>query len=145
MHRDGTIASISRSNESPGASMLMERESILFIARHQTHLIWHDPDLQEVHRLGLRRVVLAVADAGPGAHSLHVTRSDHRARSRAVFMRHGTFQDVGDDFHIAVRVCRESAARINSIFVNDSETTEAHVLLIIIVAEREGVTAVEPA
>src|SRR4029434_643932 len=34
MHRDGTIASILRSNESPCALTLMERESLLFITRH---------------------------------------------------------------------------------------------------------------
>src|SRR4029434_4646682 len=49
MHRDGTIASISRRDESPCALMLMERESLLFITRHQTTLVRADPNLQEMH------------------------------------------------------------------------------------------------
>ena len=76
--------------------------------------------LQKVHGLVLRGIVLAVADSRSGAHPLHVPRSYQRACSCAVFMRHSAFQHVGDDFHVAVRMSRESAARINSIFVNDS-------------------------
>src|SRR4029434_4513258 len=133
MHRDGTIASILRSNESPCALTLMERDSLLFITRHQTHLVLDDPNLQEMYGLVLRGIVFTVADSRSRAHPLHVARSDHRARSCAVFMRHGALQHVGDDFHVAVRVSRESAARINSIFVNDSQSTKAHVLRIVVI------------
>src|SRR5262245_34133448 len=144
MHRDGTIAPIFRRDESPCALMLMERESLLFITRHQTHLVRDDPNLQEMYGLVLRGIVFAVADSRSGAHPLHVARSDHRARSCAVFMRHGALQHVGDDFHVAVRVSRESAARINSIFVNDSQSTKAHMLRIVVITERKGMTAIEP-
>jgi hypothetical protein len=49
----------------------------------------------------------------------------------------GSFQHAGDDFHIAMRVGRESGARDDSVFVDDFQMTEAHVLWIIVVAERE--------
>jgi hypothetical protein len=59
-------------------------------------------------------------------------------------MRQGSFQHVGDDFHVAMRVSRKTRAGSHSIFIDDSEIAVAHVFRVIIIAEREGVTAVEP-
>src|SRR3954454_18548713 len=59
-------------------------------------------------------------------------------------MRQGSFQYVGNNFHVTMRVSRKASAGDNPIFVDDSEVAKAHVMRIVIVAEREGVTAVEP-
>jgi hypothetical protein len=59
-------------------------------------------------------------------------------------MGEGSFQHVGDDFHVAVRVGREASAGVDSVFVDDSQMTEAHVLWIVVVAERKRMAAVQP-
>src|SRR5262249_48446071 len=57
----------------------------------------------------------------------------------------GAFEHVGDDLHVPVRVCWESGTRSHAIFIDDSEMTKAHILRIMIVPEREGMAAIEPA
>ncbi len=54
-------------------------------------------------------------------------------------------EDIGDDLHVAVRVRREAAARRHAVLVDDAQRPEVHVGGVVIVAEREGVAAVEPA
>src|SRR5262245_48262003 len=90
MHRHGTIASLFRSDESPSPAIFIERDRLLFITGHQTCLAGNNPDLQEVHQLGLRCVVFAVADSCSGAHALYIANSDDGARARAVFVRQGS-------------------------------------------------------
>src|SRR5262249_11862552 len=108
-------------------------------------LVGNNPDLQKVHRLGLRRVVLAVADSSSGTHPLNITYANYRASACAVFVRQGAFEHVGDDLHVPVRVGWESGTRSHAIFIDDSEMTKAHILRIMIVPEREGMAAIEPA
>src|SRR5262249_45351894 len=89
-------------------------------------------------------VVLAVADSSSGTHALHIAHADHGACPRAVFVRQGAFEHVGDDLHVPVRMSREPAAGNNSVFVDDSQITKAHVVRIMIIPEREGMAAIEP-
>ena len=81
----------------------------------------------------------------PGLIALHVTDSDHRTRARAVFVCQRSFQHVSEDFHIAVRVSWKAGAGNHPIFIDYSKITEAHLLRVMVVAKRKGVTAVEPA
>ena len=98
-----------------------------------------DPDLEEVHGLGLRGVELAVAHAGAGAHALDVARPDDRAGAHAVLVLERALEHVGDDLHVAVRVGAEPAARRDAIFVDHAQRAEAHVRRIVVVGERERV------
>ena len=59
-------------------------------------------------------------------------------------MRQRSFQHVGEDFHVAVRVGREPCAGNDAVLVDHPKIAEAHVLRVVVVTERKGVTAVEP-
>src|SRR5262245_22809434 len=98
-----------------------------------------------MHGLGLRRVVFAVADPSSGAHALHITDANYRARARAVLVCQCAFEHIGENFHVPVRMSPEPSPRSNSIFIDHSKIAEAHVLRVVVVAERKRMTAVEPA
>ena len=85
--------------------------------------------------------------ANPAArgHALAIARKDHRTGSQAVFVLELAFENVSDDFHVAMRVCREAVVGCNPIFVNDAQRTKSHPLRIPIVAEAESVLSFEPA
>jgi hypothetical protein len=53
--------------------------------------------------------------------------------------------DIGDDFHVAVRVRGEARLRRNGIVVPDAQRAPAHPLRIVIIGEGEVVTGIEPA
>ena len=55
------------------------------------------------------------------------------------------FQYIGDDLHVAVRVRRKSRAGRDAIVIDDPQGTEPHVVGVVVVPEREGVAALEPA
>jgi hypothetical protein len=55
-----------------------------------------------------------------------------------------TFEDIGDDLHVPVSVRLETSTRPNAILVDHAQDTEAHMLRIVILAEGEGMPAVEP-
>jgi hypothetical protein len=100
--------------------------------------------LQKVHRLLLGVVELAVPDAGAGRHHLHVAGPDHRSGADAVLVLKRAVEDIGDDLHVLVPVGVEPAARPNPILIDDPQGPEAHMVGIVVMAEGEAVTAVEP-
>ena len=53
-------------------------------------------------------------------------------------------EHVGDDLHVAVAVSGEALARRDAIVVDHAQRAEPHVRGIVILAERERVSAVEP-
>jgi len=57
----------------------------------------------------------------------------------------GAFQDIGDDFHIAMGMRRESLAGLDSVFIDHAQMAEVHVLRIVIGVEGKRMVAVEPA
>src|SRR5262249_2626737 len=77
-------------------------------------------------------------------HHLHVAWADHGAGADAVLVLQRPFQNIGDDLHIAVSVGIEAAAGAYAIFVDHAQRTEAHVFRIVVMAEREGMTAIQP-
>src|SRR5215813_477025 len=102
MNLDGTFTTVSSRNQNPFRAVLFEIQRALFITRLQPGLVGNNPDLQKVHRLGLRRVVLAVADSSSGTHPLNITYTNYRASACAVFVRQGAFEHVGDDLLVPV-------------------------------------------
>src|SRR5207247_3918298 len=107
-------------------------------------LVRDDPDLQKMHRLRLRRIELAVQDAGTGAHALYVARPDHRAVAEAVLVLEHSVENIGDDFHVIVAVAGEPGARSDAVLAEDPQAPEAHMGRVSIMREREGVAAVQP-
>ena len=124
---------------------LFDRERLLLVARLEAACFRQHPDLQEVHLVVCRRVELAVGDTCPGRHALDVTGTNDGARSEAVLVGEPTFEDVGDDLHVVVRMRAEATAALDLILIDDAQLSEAHVLRVVVMAERERVLAVEPA
>src|SRR5512132_2969197 len=97
-----------------------------------------------MHRLVLRVVELAVPNSGPGGHALHIAGANDGAGSHAVLVLQRAFEDIGDDLHVLVPVRLETATWLNAILVDHAQDAEAHMLRIIVLAEGEGMPAVEP-
>src|SRR5262249_30580932 len=116
-----------------------------FIHRLNALALGQNPDLVEVDRLGLRVVELAVANSRSGAHLLHLARADHRPRAHAVLMLQRTFQHVGDDLHVTMRMVRKTIPRLYPVFIDHAQAAKAHKPAIVIITERKCVIRVEPA
>ena len=54
-------------------------------------------------------------------------------------------EHVGHDLHVAVRVRAEALAGLHAVLVDHAQGAEAHVARVVVVGEREGVAALEPA
>ena len=122
----------------------MDRNRLLFVAGVEPQPRGHDPDLQQVHLLRWRRIEFAVRDAAPCAHALHLARPDHRTGPQAVAVFQRAFQNVRDDFHVPVRMHRESFAALDPVFVQHPQVTERHVLQVEIAVKRKRVATVQP-
>src|SRR5205823_6376543 len=59
VHGDGPVAPVARGDETELPTAFFRGERALFVARREPAAFGHDPDLEEVHGLGLRGVVLA--------------------------------------------------------------------------------------
>jgi hypothetical protein len=84
-------------------------------------------------------------DTGAGAHALDISGPDDRARAEGVLVLERAFEDIGKDFHVSMRVARETGAGSHPVLVDDAQGTETHVRGVVVVRERERVAAVEPA
>src|SRR6185437_10616647 len=120
-------------------------EMLLLVAGREPARLRLDPDLQEMHRLALRAVVLAVGDAGARGHALHVARPQHRAVAHRVAMRERAFEHVAQDLHVAMGVRAEAAAGLHAVLVDHAQRPEAHAVGIVVVREREAVQGAQPA
>src|SRR5215469_473248 len=117
------VFSSMRCDEPQAAAFVRGTEMLLLVAGRQSFGFGLDPDLQEVHRLGLRGIELAVGDAGTGAHALDVATADYRAVAHGVAMLQLAGQDVGEDLHVAVAVLAEALARCDPVVVDDAQRT----------------------
>ena len=119
MDRDRPVAAIARRDQREPA-FAGRHEALLLVAWPDAIGFGLDPDLQEMHRLRFRVVELAVLDARPRAHALHLARADHRAVAEAVLVLKRAFENVGDDLHIVVGVAGEAAAGRDAVVVDDA-------------------------
>jgi hypothetical protein len=100
--------------------------------------------------LGLARerpgvVLLAVEDAGAGAHALGEAGVDDAVVALGVLVDEAAVQDPGDDLHVAVRMGVETGAGGDDVVVGDQEQPEVGVGGVVVPAEGEAVMGVEPA
>ena len=78
------------------------------------------------------------------AHVLDVTRLDHRAVAHAVTVLQGALQDVGDDFHVAVRMHRKTAAARDAVIVHHPQRAKVHVRWVVVIGKRKSEMSVQP-
>ncbi len=88
-----------------------------------------------MHQFIIRVIELTVPDPGSSRHVLYIAAFHNCAIAHAVFMFQRALDDVGDYFHIAVRVRAEALPRFDPVFVNNTQTGESHVGRIVILTE----------
>src|SRR5208283_1728218 len=132
-------------NQTQRLTLVLWRKMLLIVGWRVVLLIRKYPDLVKMNAFCRRRVELTVRNAGARAHVLHVPGTNHRTVAHAVFMHEGPVQNVGDDFHIAVRVRGETAATGDAVIVHDAQGAKVGVARVVILGERKGKASVEPA
>ena len=145
MNLDRAVAAVARRDQRETALPIRQRKRPLLVTGWDARAFRQQPDLEKVSRLAVRRVPLAVQDAGAGAHALHVADVDDGTGAQAVFVPQRAFQHVGDDLHVAMRMRTEALSRRDAVFVDHPQGAIAHEAGIDVLAERKRVAAVEPA
>lgn len=80
-----------------------------------------NPDLQQAGRLGFGWIELAVVHSAAGAHQLDLSGFQHPSISHAVLVFECSVKDVAKDFHVVMRMRRESGAWSDDILINDPQ------------------------
>ena len=70
--------------------------------------------------------------AGARAHALSVAGADDGTVSHAVLVLESSFQDVGDDLHVAVGMHGEAVAALHPVFIDDAQGAESHEARVVI-------------
>src|SRR5690606_34254980 len=107
-------------------------------------LIGDNPDLEDPCR-DVLQVVLGVGDAAAGAHHLYVAGLGASVVAEVVAVADGALADIGDDFHVAVRMWRKAGAGGDLVVVPDAQAPPVDPLRIMVFGEGEVVTGIEPA
>src|SRR5579859_2148150 len=98
-----------------------------------------------MHWFGFRGVELTVSHAGPCAHVLNVAWLYHRTVAHAVAVLQRAFEHVGDDFHVAVGMHRESASSGDAVVIHHAQGAKVHVFWVVVIGKRKGEMGVQPA
>ena len=143
LHR--TFASVRRNHQPQLSALLRIREILLIVRRCISLFVRKHPDLVKVHGFGLRGVELRMRHACSSAHVLHVARFDYGTVAHAVLVRQRSFQNIGHDLHVAMRVRRESAATGYAVVIHYAQGAKLYVFRIVIISERKSEAGIEPA
>ena len=81
----------------------------------------HDPDLQQMAGLVAAGVEFGMDDAGARAHALDLAGPDGAAAAGGILVLQRAFQDVGDDFHVAMGMGRKARAARDPVFVDHAQ------------------------
>ena len=104
----------------------------------------NEPYLEQVEGLGGGGIHLAVAHAGTRRHVLELAGNQRLADAGAVLVLHRSFEDVGEDLHVAVGMLAEARRGRDAVLVDDAQGAEAHVRGIVVLVKREAEVGVEP-
>jgi len=126
----------------PAIMAIFLREIHLPVRGRRAGLAGEHPHLHQVQRLVVARVRLGMANARSGAHELHAARFYHAAIAHAVLVFQFAGEDVGQNLHVAMRMCRKSHSRSDAIVVEHAQRTPMHVFRIEIVCKTERVIGV---
>ena len=80
-----------------------------------------------------------------GAHPLHLAGHDFSVIAERIFVRHSTFEHVGNDLHVSVTVHSKALTRRDVVVVNHAQRAEMYVLVVLIFSKREAESALQPA
>jgi hypothetical protein len=79
MDQERSFGCVGRSDQPQPVVTLLFRKSLLFVAGLDAVALRQEPDLVQVYRLVVRRIELAVRDAGACRHALELARPQHFA------------------------------------------------------------------
>src|SRR5919197_6476974 len=102
VHGDSSVLAVACCNQPQPSALLLFRESLLFITRLDAFAFGQDPNLEQVHGIGFRGIELAVQDAGAGAHSLGIARTDDGPVPQTVLVLQCPLEHIRDDLHVAM-------------------------------------------
>ena len=84
-------------------------------------------------------------DAGTGTDALHFARFHDFMAAHAVLVFQRTGNDIGNDFHIAVRMQAEPFSDSHPVFIDHAKGTETHIAWVVIVGKRKRMVRLQPA
>jgi len=130
-----TLLAIRRNDQTELAALFIITEMLLLITGSRTTYIGHNPDLQEVNRQRFAVIELTVSDPAARAHQLHIARFDDRPGTKGVFVLQGTFEHIGENLHVTVRVLAEAFASDHPVIVDDQKVRKSSLIGIVVVSE----------
>ena len=139
------VTSVIGNNEHLGRGKLVGRRRPLGITGTEAGAVGLDPDLDEMESVGLGGVVFAVLYPAAGAHDLDLAGLELGVIPEAVAMLDGPFEDIREDFHVAMPVRRKTHPWIDEVLIDDPERAETHVGRVVVIGETEAVPGHQPA
>lgn len=127
-----------------GKFQLLFGHCLLFVRRTQPNALGFNRNLKKIQRFAIAVVELTVSNARAGTHTLDLTGPDHRASTEAIFMFECSRAHVRDDLHIPMAMGFTASAGDHAVFIDPPKVTKSHILQVVIVTERESMSAVEP-
>ena len=116
----------------------------LLVAGLDAGRVGHHPHLDEVHGVLGAVVHFGVHDPGPGAHALSEPGVEHAVVAGGVTMGEFAIQHPGDDLHVSMPVRAEAGSWGDPVVVRDDQEAVADVCWVVMWAEAEAVSRVEP-
>ncbi len=89
-------------------------------------------------------MMLAAGDASASSHGLDSTSAQSLFRAHGVLMSRRTFNYIGTDFSIAMRMRTQNPCRPHEIIVHDAHYTKSRITWLIVLCEREIEARLQP-
>src|SRR3546814_16602825 len=95
--------------------------------------------------LHILMIIFRMANAGSGRHHLHVARLRPALVAEAVLMADRAFTNIGDAFHVAVRMRRKAGVRGDDIVCPDEKASPVQPVRIMVVPNEELMLVIQHA
>ena len=116
----------------------------LLVAGIEALALRQNPDLQQMDRVLRRWVELAVQHSASRRHVLEFAGTDDAAAAGVVAVLERAFENPREDFHVAMRMRRETAAGRDNILIDHTQGAELRVLGIVVLVEGKAEAGLEP-
>ena len=120
------------------------REFFSLPARMDVMFIGNNPDLVKTRILTFQ-IMFRMRYTCACAHHLHIACAGAALIAHAVLVRDCALADIGDNFHIIVRVGAEATACRYLVIVDHPQAAKAHTFGVVIAGKAEMVASIQPA
>jgi len=111
--------------------------------RQQAGAVRHDPNLKQRGHTWFQ-IIFGMHHTGAGTHDLHIASFGAAFITHAVLMRNGALADIGDDFHVAMRVRVKAHTGRDFIIIPHAQAAPIHAARITVLPEGEMIIGVQP-